>query len=133
MIIILNPAPTLLAVAREVLDGVILRSEGKGEAAVEAFRRAVRVEDGITYDEPPAWYHGARQFLGAALLEAGDAREAEVAFRQELLDLPNNAWSLAGLVEALERQGRRREAATYRLELGRAWRGADVEAPVILP
>jgi tetratricopeptide (TPR) repeat protein len=133
LIIILNPAPVVLTVARELLDGVIARAEGDLQGAVDAFQRAVDAEDRLTYDEPPPWYQGARQFLGAALLEAGHTHEAEVAFRQDLLDLPRNAWSLAGLVGALERQDRLREASAYRAELRAAWRGADAAAPLILP
>jgi tetratricopeptide (TPR) repeat protein len=99
-IIILNSAPALLGLATEVLTAEIARREGRHDAAIWQLRAAVKLEDALSYDEPPPWYHSTRNLLGQALLDAGRAREAAAAFRDDLRVLPNNAWSVAGVRKA---------------------------------
>ena len=74
-------------------------------AAIEAFREAARIEDEMEYDEPEPLPFAARHWLGAALLEAGDAAEAEKHYRIELRDHPHDVWSLTGLQRALDASG----------------------------
>ena len=88
----------------------------------------MRRESALTYDEPPPWYHSARHRLGAALLAAGRAAEAEGAFRDDLRVFRENGWSLAGLERALRAQGRTADAEAVAARLGAAWRDADVPA-----
>ena len=52
-----------------------------------------------------------RQNLGAVLLEAGRADEAEAVFWEDLQKNPENGWSLFGLVQALKAQGKNDDAA----------------------
>ena len=81
----------------------------------------------MLYDEPPAWHWPVRQSLGAALLAAGRAREAETAYREELRRNPENGWSLHGLERALRAQGRKDEAQAVAERFVRAWEHADIE------
>ncbi|MEJ2205261.1 MAG: hypothetical protein P8170_14255 [Gemmatimonadota bacterium] len=129
-IIILNSAPHLLGLAAELAAGVLAREAGDLQGGVERFRAAVVLQDELTYDEPPPWYHSARIFLGEALLSVGSDAEAEAVFRRDLVDFPANGWALAGLSEALTRQGKRAQAATASAALADAWRWADVPTPV---
>lgn len=131
VIIILNPAPTLLELAAEVLAGKIALREGQVDRGITHLREAVRRETALTYDEPPPWYHSTRQILGAALLSTGRAPEAEAAFRDDLRIYRENGWSLAGLERALRAQGRDAEATSVAERLATAWRDADV--PATLP
>lgn len=126
VIIILNPAPTLLKLAAEVLAGRIADHQKRHDAAIGHFQAAVRLEDALTYDEPPPWYHSVRNLLGEALLDAGRAVEAEAAFREDLRFVRETGWSLAGLERALRKQGKKREAAAVARRLERAWKYADV-------
>ena len=64
------------------------------------------MEDALTFDEPPAWYHSARNLLGETLLEAGRPAEAAAAFRDDLRYLRETGWSLSGLERALRAQGK---------------------------
>jgi hypothetical protein len=89
-------------------------------------RRAADKESAFTYGEPPEWSIPVRQTLGHILLAAGDARGAERAFREDLDRFPDNGWSLAGVVAALEADGRGHEADEFRRELATAQRAADV-------
>jgi tetratricopeptide (TPR) repeat protein len=128
-IIILNAAPDLLRLASELAEGALAVAHGDDDRAVERFRSAVALQDELTYDEPPPWYHSARIFLGEALLSAGSDAEAEAVFARDLKDFPANGWALAGLAEALSRQGRSAEALAADAALAAAWRWADVPEP----
>ncbi|HEX7238984.1 MAG TPA: hypothetical protein VF263_01850, partial [Longimicrobiaceae bacterium] len=96
----------LLGVVGGILRGELLRAEGRTDAAVAALEAAVSLEDGLTYDEPEPLPFAARDWLGAVLLEAGRAEEAERVYRAALEDRPRNGWSLAGLERALRAQGK---------------------------
>ena len=73
--------------------------------------RAVRYEDALIYQEPADWHAPVRQNLGAVLLEAGRADEAEAVFWEDLKKNPENGWSLFGLMQALKAQGKNDDAA----------------------
>jgi Flp pilus assembly protein TadD len=73
--------------------------------------------------EPPYWYYPVRQSLGAALLAAGRAADAERVFRTTLLQVPNNGWALFGLKETLRQRGRDVEATAIEGQLHEAWAG----------
>lgn len=109
-----NEAPAVLRIAAEVLAGRIAAAQERFDEAVARLASAARLEDELTYGEPPDWSVPVRQDLGAVLLAAGRAAEAEQAFRQDLARFPRNRWSLRGLAEALEAQGKEGEAAGVR-------------------
>lgn len=125
LVIILNTAPALLTLAAEVLAGDIAAREGQVDQAVAHFRTAVRLEDSLTYDEPPPWYHPVRNRLGEALLAAGRAAEAERVFRDDLQLVRETGWSLSGLERALRARGRVREADLVARRFQEAWKHAD--------
>jgi len=122
-----NKATDLLAIADRVLEGEIAYREGKRDAAFKSLRRAVVLEDGLRYDEPPSWILPTRHTLGAALLDAGLAKEAEQVFRTDLDRLPGNGWSLYGLARSLRMQKRTSEADRAYADFQKAWTGADFE------
>ena len=101
-----DSAELLLKTVGGILEGEIRRAEGHLHAAIESFERAVEVEDQLEYSEPEPLPFAARHWLGAALLEAGRFADAEQVYREELEDHPNNGWSLFGLQQALEAQGK---------------------------
>lgn len=117
---------TVLEIAALAVEGEIaLRSLDAG-ASVIAFTKAARLEDGLSYMEPPTWYYPLRHSLGKALLAAGRTREAEAAYRADLRRFPENGWSLKGLALVLRAQGRSDEAREVERRLAKAWRLADV-------
>jgi pimeloyl-ACP methyl ester carboxylesterase/tetratricopeptide (TPR) repeat protein len=128
-VIILNSAGDLLTLAAEVLAAWIDSAQGRHDAAIRRLREAIRLEDGLTYDEPPPWYHSTRNQLGEALVVAGRTAEAERAFRDDLAEVRENGWSLRGLERALRDQGRSEEADAVAERLARAWTQGGAPAP----
>jgi tetratricopeptide (TPR) repeat protein len=120
------PAKTSVSIAVHALMGEIATRSGKFAEGVGHFREALKVEDTGLYFEPPKWYYPIRQSLGAALLKAGQAAEAEAVYREDLKRFPENGWSLFGLAAALRAQGKSAEAAAVDQRFSKAWSAADV-------
>ncbi len=125
-----NTAGGLLGLAAATLDAQIAAARGEPSAAVAAWQRAVDLQAGLAYDEPPAWFYSVRQSLGAALLEAGDAAGAERVFRDALAANPRDGRLLFGLWQTLLAQQRSSEAQRVQGEFARAWAGATVRLAV---
>lgn len=122
-----NPVTAVVAVAAEVLDGAMAEARGDLTGAIAAYRRGVALEDAMGFDEPPSWPLMVRHDLGAALLAAGRAPEAEAVYREDLERFPENVWSLSGLETALRKQGRAEDAAAVLARLQEASSMRDVE------
>ena len=114
-------------IAERMVSAELSAARGDHDAAIAALRTAVAIEDGIPYDEPPGWHAPVRHTLGAVLLDAGRADEAEQVYREELRRNPGNGWSLRGLAMSLRAQGERQQAAIVERDLAAAWRHSDVE------
>jgi tetratricopeptide (TPR) repeat protein len=118
------PAPDILRIARHVLEGRIAQADGDLEQAIQEFEVAVQIQDSLPYMEPEYWYYPVRQSLGAALLAAGRAAEAEAVFRKSLIEAPNNAWALYGLMQAYEAQDDQPARAATEALFNKAWAGS---------
>ncbi len=121
-----NAAKDVLALAEVVLRARIAAASGQDAAAIELLRAAVIKEDNLIYNEPADWFVPVREELGAALLKAGQAKEAEAVYRDDLRRHPGNGWSLFGLTQALKAQGRTADAARSQTAFDQAWARADV-------
>jgi tetratricopeptide (TPR) repeat protein len=122
-----SPHKEVLQIAVEALLGEIHARRGLTDEAIRHFRAAMAIEDGLSYMEPPYWHYPIRHSLGAALLTAGRAAEAEVVYREDLKRFPENGWSLFGLRQSLVAQGKTGHAEEVRRRLEKAWRMADVK------
>jgi tetratricopeptide (TPR) repeat protein len=122
-----NRQKEVLALAAEVLAGEMAAAEGRTDEAVGRLAEAVRLQDGLRYMEPPPWYYPVRQSLGAVLLAAGRAKEAEAVYREDLRRNPENGWALHGLAASLRAQRRHAQAANVEARFRRAWADADVQ------
>jgi tetratricopeptide (TPR) repeat protein len=121
-----NTAARVLSVGREVLAGEIAGKRRDWDTAVARLNDALEIERGLTYTEPPQWHAPVRHNLGAVLLAAGRAAEAEKVYRDDLAYWPENGWSLFGLEQALAAQGKTAEAADAAARFAKAWSRADV-------
>jgi tetratricopeptide (TPR) repeat protein len=118
--------PVVLAIGTEVLAAQMDAARGRRTSAVHRLERAVRLQDGLRYNEPPDWYFPARHYLGAALLEAGQPAEAETVYWQDLARNRENGYALFGLARAIRAQGRTAEAEAIEARFRTAWKDADV-------
>jgi len=121
----INQADNVLRVADALLHGELLRTQGKRAQAIAALREAAAAEDALAYNEPADWPLPVRPYLGAALLEAGDAKGAAEAFDQDLKTYPLNGWSLFGLAQAQEKLGQADAARETSKRQAAAWQWAD--------
>ena len=124
----------LLALAAHALEGEMKMAQGDLDGAIAAFEKGVALEDTNNYTEPPDWPQSMRLYLGAALLKAGRAADAEAVFRRDLRWHQNNGWSLFGLTQALEAQGKSEEARSKKDTWAKVWSQADISltAPAVL-
>ena len=124
----------LLALAANALEGEMKMAQGDLDGAISAFEKGVALEDTNNYTEPPDWPQSMRLYLGAALIKAGRASDAEAVFRRDLRWHQNNGWSLFGLTQALEAQGKSEEARSKKDTWAKVWSQADISltAPAIL-
>ena len=123
----LNSAKALLGIAKDHLAGEVAAKAGKIDDAVTHLESAIKAEDALTYDEPPAWYMPMRQRLGAILLAANRPVQAEKVYRADLVRRPENGWSLHGLAQSLKAQHKDGAAAKIDERFKTAWQSADVQ------
>jgi tetratricopeptide (TPR) repeat protein len=120
-------AATVFAIAPSMLAGEIALARKQFDAAIAHYERAVRLDDGLVYTEPSEWHYPPRHALGAALLGAGRAAEAETVYWEDLKRNPDNGWALFGVVQALNAQKKTELAALADARLKTAWSRADVQ------
>jgi tetratricopeptide (TPR) repeat protein len=123
----LNTAQSLLEVATNLASGTIAIKRGDPTSGLRMLEAAVTAEDKLRYDEPSDWYFPTRHVLGAALLTAGKAAEAEAVYRRDLEKHPENGWALSGLAASLSAEKKSTEAAEATARRDRAWKNADTK------
>jgi tetratricopeptide (TPR) repeat protein len=119
-----NKARAVLEVASEIIAARLSASPAD---AVPHWQKAVGLQDALVYDEPPDWYYPLRESLGAALLRAGRAADAEKVFREGVKRSPRNGRMLFGLVESLKAAHKPEDAAWAQREFDAAWAKADIK------
>ena len=122
-----SPAKEVLSVGAALIDARVALASGDLTTALKELGVAVATQDSLAYNEPADWHYPVRESLGAALLKAGKASEAEAVFRADLKKNPRSGRSLFGLAQALEAQGKTDEAMLVRQEFDDSWRTAEIE------
>jgi len=121
-----NSAKDVFAVAIALVQARIASAGHHPDESISLLREAVAKEDRLAYDEPKDWFFPVRQLLGAELMAAGRATEAEAVYRKDLDQNPANGWSLFGLQAALRAQNKTDAADKVEREFRAAWKNADV-------
>lgn len=122
-----TPVSSLLRIAAATLAGEVAAQKGQTDEAVRLLEEAVQLQDQLPYTEPPPWYYPVRHTLGAVLLTADRAAEAEKVYREDLKRNPENGWALFGLAQSLQEQKKTQEAAQVDERFKKAWARADVQ------
>jgi len=121
-----NGAKAILDIAVEVLAGELAAKRGDYDQAIARLHRGILLEENLIYSEPPDWHVPVRQSLGAVLLAAGRAAEAEAVYWQDLSRNRENGWALFGLMQSLRAQGKEEQAASVEGRFRKAWSRTDV-------
>ena len=119
----LNTGQSMLSLASLVLDARLAQDQ---ERSIEIWRQAVKAQDNLAYDEPPAWYYPIRESLGAALLRAGKANEAETVFRECLRGNPRDPRALFGLMQSVKAENNMDAVEWVRNEFESSWKNPDL-------
>lgn len=122
-----SPASAVAEVVSHVLDGEMAAKASKVDEAVKILTEGAALQDALRYDEPPDWIQPVRHTLGAVLMKAGRAVEAEAVYREDLARYAENGWSLLGLAQALHAQGRHEESMAVDARARKAFADADVK------
>ena len=72
----INSMSSIVNIAAKVLKAEILASEKNYSQSITLLQKAVAIEDGLNYNEPPDWFFSVRHHLGAVFIEAGKYNEA---------------------------------------------------------
>lgn len=122
----INSMGQIIDIAEYVVGGELAAAKGDLAAAEILFRKAIAIEDGLSYNEPPDWFFSVRHHLGPVLLKAGKYAEAEALYREDLQTFPKNGWALNGLLESLRQQKKTEATQAVEQQLEEAWKYADV-------
>ena len=123
----INSMQTIVDIARKVLKGEIMASEGNYEESLSLLKEAVALEDGLNFQEPPDWFFSVRHNLGAVQIEAGKFEEAVATFEEDLKALPKNGWAQHGLKLAYKKMNDRAKVKQMEALLKDSWATADVK------
>ncbi len=121
-----NSFRNVLSIGQNVLEAEIEAKQKNYDKAIMLVTSAVEIEDNLLYQEPPDWYHPTRQILGGLFLEAKKPALAEQRFREDLIQYRKNGWSLFGLYQSLNAQGKKSEATAVKKEFDRAFAKSDI-------
>ncbi len=125
-----TPAVQAAEILEMELQAVLLRDEGRHDAAVELLKSATAKEDNMPFEfGPPFVAKPSHELLGDLLLELGRAEEAFREYESSLARTPRRASSLLGLARAATASGKQKEALAAYADLHEIWHSADADVP----
>lgn len=122
----INSAGDLVNIAALTLQGELAMHRGQYAQSIEAYKKAIDIEDKLMYQEPPDWFFSVRHSLGHVLVKSGAFAEAEKIYQEDLFIYRENGWSLIGLYNSLQGQQKNEEAAAVKKRFDKAWAFADI-------
>jgi tetratricopeptide (TPR) repeat protein len=123
-----NSARAILNLEKHLAAGEIAVLKGDMELGLSELKKAVEVEDSLSYSEPPDWIQPVRHTLGAALLRAKLPQDAIAVYLEDLRRVPENGWSLLGLSQAYEQLGESELREKYLARYKKVWSKSDSSA-----
>lgn len=123
----INSMSSLVNIADKVLKAEILASERNYTQSINLLQKAVMIEDGLNYNEPPDWFFSTRHHLGAVLIEAGKYNEAIKVYVEDLKVFPKNGWAYHGMKLAYEKLNNQAKVAEMKQLIIKSWSHSDVK------
>lgn len=123
----INSMSNIVQIASKVLKAEILASERNYTQSINLLQKAVAIEDGLNYNEPPDWFFSVRHHLGAVQIEAGRYDDAIKTYEEDLKRLPKNGWAHHGLKLAYEKQNNKAKVKVMERLIDKSWATADVK------
>ncbi len=123
----INSGQMVVNIAMNVLESEIARKTGDASKAETLLRKAVSIEDQMSYNEPPDWFFSVRHLLGELYMGLGKFQMAEKIYREDLVNFPKNGFALNGLYQSLVEQEQHVEAKEINALLKKAWGYADTK------
>lgn len=123
----INSMSNIVNIADKVLKAEILASERNYSQSIKLLQKAVKIEDGLNYNEPPDWFFSTRHHLGAIFIEAGKYNEAIKVYEEDLKQFPKNGWAYHGMKLAYQKLNNKAKAAEMDKLINDAWANADVK------
>ena len=115
-----------MRIAKAVLEGRAAMLEHRPADAVKAYRTAAKIETSKVlthFDDPPVWWYPTERSLAAALLAAGDAKQALAQANAALTRRPRDPVSLSVRADALTALGQTAAAEKDRAAAVARWHG----------
>lgn len=122
----INSIYDICAIASKTLNGEIHAKENKHMEAIRLLQEAITVEDALNYNEPPDWFFSIRHHLGAVLIDAGQWKEVQKIYQEDLKIFPDNGWALRGLMNVYEKMGNKSMHSKMKQQFEAAWQHADI-------
>lgn len=124
----LNSAKSIFGIADNLVQGEIEAQEKDYASAIKHLGEGIKIEDQLSYDEPPDWIQHVRHTLGAVLLQKGDPTASLLVYKEDLERHPHNVWSLMGCSQAYAALHQPAESLKWKKQFNDIW--ADKSAPV---
>ncbi|MEP2280811.1 hypothetical protein [Maribacter sp.] len=123
----INSVDVLVQIARNVLKAEIMAKESNYLESISLLKKAVELEDGLNYNEPPDWFFSVRHHLGAIQIEAELYEDAINTYEEDLDRLPKNGWALQGLKLAYEQLHDENMVNEIEILRQHSWSTADIK------
>lgn len=126
-----EPLVKMLSIMSLELRASMMAASGKVPEAQKLFAQALKQEKDAGYREPPFYIRPVAEAEAAALMNAGQWKEAQTALQQALVDRPNSGFALYGIAQATEKQGDAAATSTAYQHFLAAWKTADPSLPQV--
>ena len=123
----INSMASIVQIATNVLKAEILATERNYLQSIKLLQKAIVIEDGLNYNEPPDWFFSIRHHLGAIQIEAGLYEDAIKTYEEDLKRLPKNGWVHHGLKLTYQKLGNKAKVKEMQLLIAKSWATADVK------
>ena len=123
----INSMHSIVEIAAKVLKAEILASERNYTQSIHLLQKAVAIEDGLNFNEPPDWFFSVRHHLGAIQIEAGRYEDAIKTYEEDLKRLPKNGWAHHGLKLAYEKLHNKAKTSEIEQLISKSWATADIK------